>query len=370
MQARHFPPGCEMFACGIEDHQFHVMKGCAMNHKCIAVLLAAAFMAETPAFTERVTAPGWFSHKELLYPADQYISVVGEGGTEAEARDEAVAEIALFFKTTADICNELLRTYNESETSTTHSVANHTATIERARITSQTDFFGVQFTNSFAAAGRVYVLAFINRNDAFTRYESDIKQNVSVLQYLLSYAEDRRNAVIGYNCAKSAVSISALTAELIKNARAIKPADAARFSNAESLIERSYAALKMCRENLTFTIAVTGEWQSTVYTTLAQLLEARGYAVVAAEEPATTTLSVQVTADERKTAAGIFLYSTISVVALATDNKPYFSYARTFDKKGALRQADAYRLTYAMICDELKRSFIAEFDEHTQAQLR
>lgn len=341
---------------------------CHKKLPIIAFLLACCLLR--PLASAAGNVPVWFEHKELSHPASLYISAVGEGATEAEARETAVRQIALFFNTTAEVCNDLLKTYNESDMSTGYTYSEQTAITERSRITSQADFFGVQFTQSFAAGSRIYVLAFINRADAFSVYQSEITQNCTVLEQLLSYAEDGRNPVTGLQCAKSAVSISALTAELVKNARLVKSVSASYFSRAESLIERSYAALRNCRENLSFTVSVTGDYNGTVYTTLSQLLEAREYAVAKAGEEAASTLSVQVTADERTTAAGVFLYSSISVTALASDGKPYFSYSRTFDKKGARAQADAYRLTYAMICAELKKSFIAEFDAHTQVELK
>mgnify|MGYP006916047618 CR=1 FL=1 len=343
-----------------------------MNRNTLfAACFAAALLFAAPAHAApKSTAPAWFEHKELSYPSEDYVSAIGEGGTEGEARGAAVAQIALFFNTTAEVCNDLLKAYNESQTGALYTSSERTAITERSRITSQADFFGVQFTAPFATGRRVYVLAFINRAAAFAVYEGEIQQNCAVLEQLLSYAEDTRNLVTGLHCAKSAVSISALTAALVKNARLVRNVDATRFSRAESLIERSYAALKTCRESLCFTIAVAGDWQGTVYATLAELLEARGYAVAAAGDEATSTLSVQVTADERTTAAGVFLYANITVTALAGDGKPYFSYARRFDKKGARAQADAYRLTYAMVCDELKKSFIAEFDERTQVELK
>ncbi len=327
-----------------------------------------AFMSEIPLFAVRV--PAWFEHKELSYPSEFYISAIGEGATENEAKNNALSQISLFFHTNAEVCNELIKTYNETETKNSYSSKETTSIVEKAKIRSQAEFFGVQFTGSFAVKQRIYVLAFIERESVFKVYEQEIKQNALVLTHMLEYAENPKNYVTGLNCAKSAVTISALTAELVKNARIVKSVSENYFSSVENLINRSYTALKTCQENLTFTISVQNDWKDTIYTTLSKLMEERGYAVSSGGDKSTSTLSVTVTADENQTGAGVFLYAKISVTALATDGKPYFSYARTFDKKGARKQADAYRLTYKMIADELKKSFIYEFDEHTQPEFK
>jgi hypothetical protein len=61
-------------------------------------------------------APLWLTRRGAVYPPEQYVAGVGEGGTAEEARTRALAQISQFFRTKVGDTTTLLYTYNDDIT--------------------------------------------------------------------------------------------------------------------------------------------------------------------------------------------------------------------------------------------------------------
>lgn len=325
------------------------------------ILFFAIAMNSVLSFAVSKKAPAWMEHREVSFPSEIFVSATGEGESEEEAKSNAISQISLFFNTSTTVCNELIKKYNEAESGKSYNYIEETDIKESAVIHSQADFFGVQFTDCFSAKKRVFVCAYINREDAFKVYESTVKQNAAAIQGLLLSAESG-NPVRAKKDVERAVSVADITAQMIKNARILKNVSPSYFESSEKLIAKSYEVLQSCRENLIFAIFVDGDYNNAVSAALSEILEKNGYAT-AKNGSARNAIRASVSAEESETAAGVFLYCTISIEAALDGRKPYFSYSRTFDKKGGRKKADAYRLSYKMIQNELEKSFLSEFEE-------
>jgi hypothetical protein len=56
--------------------------------------------------------PRWVRDKNLEYPDSRYISGLGMGKGQEEARDAALSEVALYFGTTIEVQKKLITRYN------------------------------------------------------------------------------------------------------------------------------------------------------------------------------------------------------------------------------------------------------------------
>lgn len=323
----------------------------------LSVLLLPALAKSKSKSIEKV--PAWFEHKEVVYPSEIYVSAVGEGDSDAEAKISAVSQIALFFNTSAEVYNDLLKEYNEIESDKNYSNVEKTEITEMATIRSSAEFFGVQFSDCLSVKNRVYVCAFINREEAFKVYDSEIKQNTAVVQSLLKSAQNDANPVRAAKNAEKGVKIAEVMNELVKNARLLKSVSETYFSKAENLYEQAQKVLDSCRDRKVFSLVVENDWNNSIYSCLSKLLESEGLSVSGKLENQ-SVLTVVISTDESEKSAGFFLTCSLSIKA-SSDGKSYFSYSRAFDKKGARTKNDAYRLTYKMIVGELEKSFLAEF---------
>lgn len=305
------------------------------------------------------SVPSWYGHQETLFPSEFYITAVGEGENRTEAEIDAVAKLSLYFRTTTDINNQLLKNYHEIDSDDGYDFSKKTKITERAKISSQAEFLGVQFAEGFVLDGKFTLLAYIERNQAFGVYSQRIKTNCAVLESLLLVAEEYSNPVLGVEAARKAVPVADITAELLKMARTVSKTESADFDYADTLIQRAHTALQICEKNLVFRVEVTNDWNGMIFRTLSDLLEDAGYSLSSVD--GICAIPVEVTARREDNATGIFLYCGIVVNVTDGNGETVFSYSRNFPKKGARTESFAYQRAYQAIVNELEATFINEF---------
>ena len=188
-----------------------------------------------------------------------------------------------------------------------------------------------------------------------------VKTYIAKIEGLLFTAEDFNNPLSGLEAAEEAVPIADYIAELMKMARVVKKCDETFFVEEEALVQRSYSALEICRQNLTFQIVIDNDYEDMIYTTISSLMEESGYAV--SKYNGVCTIPVKITVEKTESSSGIFLYCGLVVKIADGTGKDFFSYSRTFPKKGGKTERQAYNRAYQVIQEELKNSFIQEFSE-------
>ena len=334
-----------------------MMRTLFLNRKIIFVLVC--FLLSFSVFSAEKKVPDWYEHKEVVYPGEFYISAIGEGITKEEAEIKAISQISLFFNTTSEVSNDLIKRYSESD-GKNYEFSSSTQIQEKSKITSNAEFFGVQFDNGFYLDGKYYTLAYIERSAAFDVYNQRIKINTSILENLLLMAENYNNPILGIEAAEKGVPIADLTSELIKMARIVKKVNENYFLESEGYIQRIYSALEICKQNLVFTLTVKNDYEDMIYLTLSDLLENNGYSL--SKTDGVCSIPVKISVDKEETPAGIFLYCGISIEGKTGTGQTFFSYSRTFPKKGAKQESFAYKRAFLEIQNELNQTFIQEFN--------
>lgn len=338
-----------------------MMKTYVLNNKVFFTFILLLNLNLLPLFSQsKNKIPDWYEHKEVVYPSEFYISAIGEGFSKEEAEIKAVSQISLFFNTTTQVVNDLIKTYTEIDDDKNYQFSQSTKITERSKINSSAEFFGVQFDTCFYLDGKYYILAYINRESAFDVYNQSIKTNTAVLESLLFVAEDYNNPILGIEAAEKGIPIADLTAELLKMARTVKKVNDKYFSQTESCIQRIYTALEICKQSLVFTLTVENDYENMVYLTLSDLLENNGY--VLSKTDGVCSIPVKIKVNKEETSAGIFLYCGISIEGKTGTGKSFFSYSREFPKKGAKSESFAYIRAFQEIQKELENTFIQEFN--------
>lgn len=304
--------------------------------------------------------PEWYEHRATLYPDGFYISAVGEGDSKLEAETSALATISMYFNITTEVSNELERKMREYD-GKNYSFSKQTKIDEKTKVSSKAEFFGVQFDECFYVDGKYTTLAFIDREAVFDVYYQRIRDAAAKIEGLLFTAEDFNNPLSGLEAAEEAVPIADYIAELMKMARVVKKCDESFFVEEEALVQRSYSALEICRQNLTFQIVIDNDYEDMIYTTISSLMEESGYAV--SKYNGVCTIPVKITVEKTESTSGIYLYCGLVVKIADGTGKDFFSYSRTFPKKGGKTERQAYNRAYQLIQEELKESFIQEFSD-------
>ena len=146
-----------------------MFKKLGKTNKKITTLIFFSLYLAASVFAQK--APDWYLHQNVVYPSDRYITAVGEGSNRNQAENAALATMSLYFQTNTDVCNDLIKRYNEREGNNQYTFSKSTQITERAKITSQAEFFGVQFAQGFVVDGKFTTLAYIERDEAFAVYK-------------------------------------------------------------------------------------------------------------------------------------------------------------------------------------------------------
>ena len=134
-----------------------MMRTYILNNKVFFTLILLLSLNFSHLFSQsKFKVPDWYEHKEVVYPSEFYISAIGEGITKEEAEIKAVSQISLFFNTTTQVVNDLIKTYSEVDDDKNYHFSQSTKITERSKINSSAEFFGVQFDTCFYLDGKYY----------------------------------------------------------------------------------------------------------------------------------------------------------------------------------------------------------------------
>lgn len=163
------------------------MKDGRKSYKLLAITAIFFSLVNIPLFAKAVVYPDWFTEEGLdeLYPSEKYIREKGEGSTKQAAENDAVSYIARYFETEAKVSSvsEINAVQANGETDITEK------TNIRNEISSNIKLFGVKFTEAFYLKKQktYYVVAYIDKEDAWNRYESEVE---SERDSFISYYEN------------------------------------------------------------------------------------------------------------------------------------------------------------------------------------
>ena len=131
--------------------------------------------------------PAWYLDTNKVYPDRDYLAVRGRGSTEREAKRDAAGELATLF--TAQINYDSTANFRYSELENPNN--SYRSVEQTVNIHSAQKIYGIEYSEPFRAEGRVYIVAYLERQKVGTLYSERI--------------DDRRNK--NYRIAKSGAKI-------------------------------------------------------------------------------------------------------------------------------------------------------------------
>src|SRR5574344_1195950 len=137
----------------------YIFTGCVFVY--LALLLASCASVQKP-------EPAWVENQNAVYPFTKYLAQTGKGGSEAEAKVEAVSQLAQFMET--QVQGEMSTKYTESESGDSAKesldVANKKSLSWDVKLT-QVEYSDVYYSPK----GKMYYcVAFLERDKAWEQY--------------------------------------------------------------------------------------------------------------------------------------------------------------------------------------------------------
>jgi hypothetical protein len=303
-------------------------------------------------------APRWYLDKAADYPDSRFISAVGDGTSEQDARLAATAGVSLFFNTSTEVRNQAIRDYNDALSNTTTDFSQKTYIREDNRVSSDAEFLGLRYTGAFYEQGRKrwFVLAYIDRREAAAVYEAKIKTAMTAIGALSQDAAGSGEPLYAAALYYRAVKLAGAVDEWIKTAVIIDPAARTRYAATTQALQTLRSNYRRAREGVSFGVQTSSaDFAGRVERALAALLEDAGF-LVAETDPA-YLIRARVTANEEQYDAGVFIRPGLRIT-LERGGRALFSYSKNFTRYGHKSLDGAYNRAFLAIEADLEENFL------------
>jgi opacity protein-like surface antigen len=291
------------------------MKRILLTIVCIALAAGAAFAQE---------APLWLTRRGAIYPPEQYVSGVGEGGTAEEARTRALARIAQFFQTKVGDTKTLLYAYNDAL-----AAAEHTQASQDTVISSEAEFFGVEFADVYRDKTGVYhALAYIDREEAGKKYEARIQANALTLGELIKRYENSPNPRLAVKRLREARRLAVATAEYADMATLLNSEAGPRYTVLPAIVTGIDSAIEANERRFTATISLNDKSAASVALKTAEILRRAGFLL--ADSGGVYTVFVNFAANENATKNYHTMEPVLDIIIEAQDGTPLVTYTKKY----------------------------------------
>jgi hypothetical protein len=309
------------------------------------------------------SAPGWYSHKELEYPDARFLSAIGSGKSEADAKARAASEISLFFKTSANVRSNTITEYNKIISGNGTQRIGGTSVNESISINSEEEFLGIRFAPIwFDKSGNSwYALAYINKEEAREIYQSRIQTNKLIIESLLASASNESEPLHKFKLLQQAAAAGHLIEEDVQDITVIG-ASSAQFSTLITIAKNAINEYNMLRSQISFEIKITNDRQNRIQRKLSQILEREGMSV-SQRRPLYKIIGSISTAEESLPAAPYTVTAGIEFEIQNVSGKSVFSYNTSYSRTSNRVSWDrAYDMAFMKIEKGLDDDFVTVFN--------
>jgi hypothetical protein len=327
---------------------------------CAAAVFCALASCEGGPSPAKV--PDWALDIRKVYPDSEFITGRGEGPTRQDAEQNALAEISYFFSSEVTAERSRRDVFSTKDDVTTEIRQTKENVIVQSHIRLTTVRYAEDaFYDRAVKAWRT--LAYINRDEAWTVYEPNAKQQADALLALFKAAEaesDVFNAVLRYG----AIGAYADSAEFNATrdfAQTLNPAKSnALFREADAALAGYREKLFSVREKVRVYVECSVDYNRMIYQAMVKALGASGFAVEENRNRAGVRCVIHVEEGMLKQGNGTFYTPALSGT-ISGNAGALFSFSVKGERKGALTNPDlAKRNAYTALATALEKSFPVE----------
>ena len=228
-------------------------------------------------FAKPKSEPDWFKNYRTAFPNSEYLAQRGSGVTAEEAKTDAAAQLARYFQSTV---SANLSTIMSSIT-TGSSVQEETRVIDEVNVTSEVEFIGLEFTESYyyKPEKKWYAVAFMVREDAWVQYRPKIEAEKTKFNSFLKKAESEEDSFTKLSLYKSAWKVSGDLMEKLEYGRIINPKEEEKYSADRTEVAELLSKIEKEQKNLTIVVNLKGDYGNIVETSIKTALEKGGFIV-------------------------------------------------------------------------------------------
>lgn len=325
------------------------------------ILLTCSF-----AFAKPVEVPEWYLNIDKVYPNSEYIAQKGSGKKADEAKNEASANISLYFDTTVNAVRESnFQSLQLIEQKGKKTLQKDNSTLEVVRntsITSETKLSAVEFTDTWynKKDKTWYCVAFIERKNIWEKYEPELR--------------DSRDNFKAF-CDKAEVSEESFEKiKLLSMAREQGENFLEKYSYAQFLSEKltssnygdsllQLSSLKSSIQNeknkIKLSLTVSKDVGDKVFSAMSQVLSENGFTI--SKSGNTHNVECQVMYNEVKE-GDIFVYNPSVIVVITKDKEILYTYSKSCGRIKVFSTAVGEKKSVEAIYSVLMEKFNEDFN--------
>jgi len=189
----------------------------------LALCLPILLLAVSGCGTLGGRTPDWVANPKAVYPEAQYLVAVGEGDTRRAAENAAAANLARIFEAHIESDERLIDQTRETG-KTFERTTDFTADIS---ILSAQTLHNIQHAEAWRdKLGRVHAVAYLNRRETAAIYRSNINEQTTRIQFLLSQAEQNDDLLKKFATLRAAARAATENGLLLRQLKVIHPPSA------------------------------------------------------------------------------------------------------------------------------------------------
>jgi hypothetical protein len=296
-----------------------------------------------------------------VYPNAQYIAQRGRGNDLISAQNDGAAQIALWI--TSEI--ETSQSSRLSITQRNGVTDEFLETKQETFINSQTSLFAVRYAPDpwyNKIAGQWETVAFIDRDEAWTIYEPQVRQRADAFAKLFEAAENDGEPFRQlFQYQKAQVYAEQELDSYFRFAEMLNPVRARSFSDVSDLISAIPQRIEQSHANASIFVDCPVDFDGMTATAVTQALSAEGFPVTRNLSAASAVCTASVDEGMQTLQAGIFYTPAVRITISGKSGSPLASYTiRVVERNGAVNPDVAKRRGYTALAGEIRQSFHGE----------
>ena len=301
-------------------------------------------------------APLWFTDRTFEFPEKEYVSAIGSGESEQDAKNDALSSLSAYFGVKVNVKKSSEFSAKEMNGD---SLKTKTSSY-KTDVLSENELFAVQFTEAFKTASLCYICAYIRRSSVISGLSSQSENLLSKAEFSLIQAESASNYILAFKSAKDAKK-SCADAE--KRIRMLSLLD---FEKGGSLFKRqneskakSEKIIEAAKKNLVFSVQVKCD-DGSVENCVKEIVGSEGFSI---SQSGSYIIFVKLDFQETSNKVGIFVKPSIDISLFDSEKAVVASYSKSLPKFGHRTLESAYSKARVEIVKDLRTNFVREIFE-------
>ena len=304
-------------------------------------------------FAKPTSLPEWVSNRNAVFPSETYISGLGEGKSKETARNDAIAEVSRYLKTSVETTVQA-----KTNAGSINGKSNFSQRLEESTtVSSASTLSGLNFTEPYHDKKEKcwYCVAYIKRDDAWNLLLPRIESAKAAFYALYDNGRKETEPVFKYSFFAAALEKGVDFQDMLDYARIIHPKNEESYSSDRDAINSVQNLFITEKGKCTLFLAVQGDYGNILTETATKIFSETPFSLVGSETSA--NYKATVTVDDNKIGDNPLSISPNAKIEIKSrfGHSLYVDAFRLETKTTAYSLEKAQKKSYLQLADVMKQ---------------